>query len=129
VRADDAASTDLLRLQSAAKAAEQTVTANTLRVAAARDAAEHVAVRATRMMCQGWIGCVTANQDFTHASARNARAQTALELRDIRVGPPLFGGRFHKPWLDDDGRLNWRMVLVYPESDQSDLVRTRCGVT
>jgi hypothetical protein len=39
------------------------------------------------------------------------------------VGPPLFGGRSHKPRLDEDGRLQWRMVLVYPESDQTDLVR------
>jgi hypothetical protein len=79
-------------------------------------------------MCQGWMDVSPQTITPSHASARNARAQTALELRDIRVGPPLFGGRFHKPWLDDDGRLNWRMVLVYPESDQSDLVRPRCGV-
>ena len=48
--------------------------------------------------------------------------QAALEARGIRVGPPLFGGRGHKPSLDADGRLTWRLVLIYPESDQSDLV-------
>jgi len=40
------------------------------------------------------------------------------------VGPPIFGGRAHKPALDDAGRLTWRMVLVYPESNQTDLVET-----
>ena len=47
----------------------------------------------------------------------------------MRLGPPRFGGAGdrHKPWLDpDDGRLRFRMVLMYPESEQTDLIEEMC---
>jgi len=58
------------------------------------------------------------------AAAAGAAADAvaaALEARGARVGPPVVGGRGHKPWLEG-GVLHWRLVLVYPESGQSDLV-------
>jgi hypothetical protein len=110
--AADAASTDLQRLQAAARAAQAAASATERRVVHARETAERVAVRS-----QGFA--LRFANPVTHYPAP---WQDALEARDILVGPPIFGGRSHKPALDDEGRLTWRMVLVYPESNQTDLV-------
>ena len=53
-------------------------------------------------------------------------SQAALEVRHLAFGPGRFG-ESRKPAVDPaDGRLRFRMVLMYPESEQTDLIEEMC---
>jgi len=56
------------------------------------------------------------------ARAQATKLAEALELRGVRLGRDVYGYGNHRPQLDDEGMLHWRLSLLYPESMQCDAV-------
>ena len=48
----------------------------------------------------------------------------ALHWRSISVSRPVFDSHGDpRPWIDEDGILHWRLLVLYPEVGQSDILQ------
>lgn len=48
--------------------------------------------------------------------------QAVLNSKGLRFGRAHFGAQTSPPWVDEQGRLHFRVLLLYPESMQVDTV-------
>lgn len=60
------------------------------------------------------------------AEATNCAQQVAaaLQWRNISVSRPVFDSHGEpRPWIDNEGVLHWRVLILYPEVGQSDILQ------